>query len=138
MQVNDSFFGKFSDYVKDGNISAEEFTELKSTYLQEFKCMTQYNETSFEFLKRLAKRYGQWFYFDGMRMQFGQIKTSKVKLINKASLHEFGIETNLVSHKTSFAGYDHNNATNIRNSEATTAMGSKDSFSKLIRGVQDL
>jgi len=109
---------------------------IEPTFTKYFNYKTQYNETSFEFLKRLSRRYGQWFYFDGMRMQFGQIKTSKVKLINKASLHEFGIETNLVSHKTSFAGYDHNNATNIRNSEATTAMGSKDSFSKLIRGVQ--
>ena len=109
---------------------------IEPTFTKYFNYKTQYNETSFEFLKRLSRRYGQWLYFDGMRMQFGQTKTSKVKLINKASLHEFGIETNLVSHKTSFAGYDHNNATNIRNSEATTAMGSKDSFSKLIRGVQ--
>ncbi|MEZ0129641.1 contractile injection system protein, VgrG/Pvc8 family, partial [Flavobacterium sp. LBUM151] len=37
---------------------------IKSTYLKEFQNLVQYNETSFNFLKRLATRYGQWFYFD--------------------------------------------------------------------------
>jgi len=101
-----------------------------------FDYKIQYNETSFNFLKRLSARYGQWFYFDGMRMQFGQTKTSKVKLINGSSLHQFGIETNLVSHKTSFAGYDYNNATNIRASELKTSFGSADSFSRIVADRQ--
>ena len=105
---------------------------IKSTYLQEFKCMAQYNETSFEFLKRLAKRYGQWFYFDGMRMQFGQTKTSMIKLINGASLHSFKIQANMVSHKISLGGYDYNGAANIRNASARTSTGSKDSFAAIV------
>jgi len=105
---------------------------IKSTYLQEFKCMAQYNETSFEFLKRLAKRYGQWFYFDGMRMQFGQTKKSEIKLINGSSLHGFTIQANMSAHKISLAGYDYNGANNIRNASAKTATGSKDSFSAIV------
>ncbi|MEO8237647.1 MAG: phage baseplate assembly protein V [Flavobacterium sp.] len=105
---------------------------IRSTYLKEFKYMAQYNETSFNFLKRLSARYGQWFYFDGMRMQFGQTKTSKVKLINGASLHGFKIQTNMVAHKISLAGYDYNNASNIRNASAKTSTGSKDSFSAIV------
>ena len=105
---------------------------IKSTYLQEFKCMAQYNETSFEFLKRLAKRYGQWFYFDGMRMQFGQTKKSEIKLINGSSLHGFKIQANMSAHKISLAGYDYNGANNIRNASAKTATGSKDSFSAIV------
>ncbi|MTD72335.1 type VI secretion system Vgr family protein, partial [Flavobacterium sp. LC2016-13] len=105
---------------------------IEPTYTKIFDYKPQYNETSFDFLKRLSARYGQWFYFDGMRMQFGQTKTSKVKLINGASLHEFGIETNLVSHKTSFGGYDYNLASNITASEAKTNTGSVDSFAKVV------
>jgi|GEM_PF-490307 len=105
---------------------------IKPTNTKYFDCTTQYNETSFNFLKRLSARYGQWFYFDGMRMQFGQTKTSKVKLINGSSLHNFRIQTNLVSHKTSFAGYDYNNAANIRASELKTSFGSADSFSRIV------
>ncbi|OXA91645.1 type VI secretion system Vgr family protein [Flavobacterium hercynium] len=105
---------------------------IKSTYRKEFKNLVQYNETNFEFINRLSQRYAQWFYFDGMRMQFGQTKQSKVKLINGASLHGFTIQTNMTSHKISLTGFDYNNASNLRNSSAKTATGSKDSFATVI------
>ncbi|WP_409416820.1 type VI secretion system Vgr family protein [Flavobacterium sp. PS2] len=105
---------------------------IEPTYTKYLEYKPQYNETSFEFLKRLSARYGQWFYFDGMRMQFGQTKTSKVRLINGATLHNFSIETNLVSHKTSFAGYNYTNATPLRGAEAKTSAGSADSFARVV------
>ncbi|WP_187356519.1 phage late control D family protein, partial [Flavobacterium ajazii] len=120
------------DILAEGPGEFYERDAIKSTYLQEFKYMAQYNETNFDFLKRLAKRYGQWFYFDGMRMQFGQTKTSKIKLINGASLHSFKIQTNMASHKISLGGYDYNSASNIRNASARTSAGSKDSFSAVV------
>ncbi|OOV17478.1 type VI secretion system Vgr family protein [Flavobacterium sp. LM4] len=120
------------DILAEGPGEFYERDAIKSTYLQEFKYMAQYNETNFDFLKRLASRYGQWFYFDGMRMQFGQTKTSKIKLINGSSLHGFKIQTNMASHKISLGGYDYNGATNIRNSAARTSSGSKDSFSAVV------
>jgi len=101
---------------------------IKSTYLKEFQNILQYNETSFEFLKRLATRYGQWFYFDGMRMQYGQTKTSKTVLINGASLHSFKIQANMVSHKIALTGYDYTSGSNIQDASAKTTTGSKDSF----------
>lgn len=101
---------------------------IKSTYLKEFQNLVQYNETSFDFLKRLATRYGQWFYFDGMRMQYGQTKNSKTILVNGASLHSFKIQANMVSHKVSLMGYDYNSAANIQSAAAKTSTGSKDSF----------
>ncbi|MBS7231178.1 type IV secretion protein Rhs [Flavobacterium psychroterrae] len=105
---------------------------IKSTYSKEFKNLIQYNESSFEFLKRISARYGQWFYFDGMRMQFGQTKTSKVKLINGASLHSFKIQTNMTSHKISLSGYDYKNVSNFHDSSTKTSTGSKDSFSSIV------
>jgi len=105
---------------------------IRSTYLKEFKYLAQYNETSFNFLKRLSARYGQWFYFDGMRMQYGQTSQTKIKLINGASLHSFKIQAIMASHKISLAGYNYNNAEGIRNSAARTSTGSKDGFASVI------
>ncbi|WP_264551002.1 type VI secretion system Vgr family protein [Flavobacterium sp. N2038] len=105
---------------------------IRSTYMKEFNYMAQYNETNFNFIKRLAQRYGQWLYFDGMRMQFGQTKTSNIKLINGASLHSFKIQANMSAHKISLAGYDYNNASGIRNSSQRTSVGSKDSFASIV------
>jgi type VI secretion system secreted protein VgrG len=102
------------------------------TYEPNLAYMPQYNETNFDFLKRLAQRYGQWFYHDGMRMQFGQLKNSKVKLINGASLHHFKIQTLLLSHKESVGGYDYNSASNIKNSSGKTATGSGDGFATAV------
>jgi uncharacterized protein involved in type VI secretion and phage assembly len=102
------------------------------TYEPNFAYMPQYNETNFDFLKRLAKRYGQWFYSDGMRMQFGQTKPSKVKLINGASLHHFKIQTLLRSHKESLGAYDYNSASNIKNASAKTTTGSGDGFATAV------
>ncbi|MFD1601294.1 type VI secretion system Vgr family protein [Flavobacterium artemisiae] len=98
------------------------------TYRKEFDYKPQYNETSFDFLKRLSTRYGQWYYFDGMRMQLGQTKASNIKLINGSSLHKFTIEANLVSHKSSFRSYDYTTAQSIRNSSEQTDTGSRDRF----------
>ncbi len=101
---------------------------IMPTYTKTFPSKPQYNETSFNFLKRLSMRYGQWFYFDGMRMQLGQTKASQVKLINGSSLHKFTIETNLASHKTSFGGFDYNNAAAIKNASQKSTTGSQDRF----------
>ena len=102
------------------------------TYEPNLAYMPQYNETNFDFLKRLAQRYGQWFYSDGMRMQFGQTKPSKVKLINGASLHHFKIQTVLLSHKESLGGYDYNSVSNIKNASAKTSTGSGDGFATAV------
>jgi uncharacterized protein involved in type VI secretion and phage assembly len=117
------------DILSEGPTEFYQRDAIRSTYMKEFKYMAQYNESNFNFLKRLAFRYGQWFYFDGMRMQFGQTKTSKVKLINGASLHSFKIQATMASHKISLAGYDYSNASNIRNSSERTSSGSRDSLS---------
>jgi type VI secretion system secreted protein VgrG len=102
------------------------------TYDPNLDYMPQYNETNFKFLKRLAKRYGQWFYSDGMRMQFGQLKPSKIKLINGGSLHHFKIETSIFPHKESLGGYDYNSASQIKNSSLKTTTGSGDRFATIV------
>lgn len=93
-----------------------------------FKGLTQYNETNFEFLKRLAKRYGQWFYFNGLNYYFGIIKSSGIVLVNGASLHNFKISNRLSSQGISLVGYDYNNASFIEKTAKKTKDGSTDSF----------
>ena len=116
------------DILSEGPTEFYQRESIRSTYLKEFNYMAQYNESNFNFLKRLAARYGQWFYFDGMRMQFGQLKNSKIKLINGASMHSFKIEANMTAHGISLGGYDYNNVENIRKASERTSNGSKDSF----------
>ncbi len=45
---------------------------LKPVYKDRIAYETQYNESNFTFLQRLAKQYNEWFYYDGMRLVFGK------------------------------------------------------------------
>jgi type VI secretion system secreted protein VgrG len=45
--------------------------EVKSNFTKPLAYTVQYNESDFDFLNRMAMRYGQWFYYSGQKMIFG-------------------------------------------------------------------
>ena len=45
----------------------------------------QYNETNYQFLQRLARRYGEWFYNDGEQFVFGNLKQEESVSLNYPS-----------------------------------------------------
>jgi Rhs element Vgr protein len=45
----------------------------------EIPYIVQYNETNYQFISRLAQRFGEWLYFDGKELVFGKIKKSDSK-----------------------------------------------------------
>ncbi|WP_373721836.1 phage baseplate assembly protein V [Bacteroides heparinolyticus] len=50
-------------------------------YVKELKYECQYNESDFTFIRRLARQYGEWLYYDGIDLVFGKPKlSSPVKL----------------------------------------------------------
>ena len=48
--------------------------EVEPRYTETIPYCVQYNETHFEFLQRLARRYGEWLYNDGTHLVFGNVK----------------------------------------------------------------
>lgn len=72
-----SFEGKtlnhiVNDVVDDysGNLD----TIIDSRFTDIIPYCVQYNETNFQFLQRLARRYGEWLYNDGTQLIFGNLK----------------------------------------------------------------
>lgn len=49
-------------------------TEVDSRFTDNIPYCVQYNETNFQFLQRLAQRYGEWLYNDGTQLVFGNLK----------------------------------------------------------------
>ena len=49
-------------------------TEIDSRFTDAIPYCVQYNETNFQFLLRLARRYGEWIYNDGTQLVFGNLK----------------------------------------------------------------
>ena len=132
MKKSRTFLDRDLQYIVQEILPAEtpgdfyQRADMAPTYKKRIPYSAQYNETTFEYLKRLATRYGQWFYWDGMRLQFGVIKASKVKLINGSSVHEFTTATQLVLQKVSLTGYDYTQNTRIQASQRKVEGGSSD------------
>lgn len=47
--------------------------EINPEFTEVIPYCVQYNETNFQFLNRLARRYGEWMYYDGQQLVFGRI-----------------------------------------------------------------
>lgn len=65
-----------NDIVNDvvDDYSSHLDTEVDSRFTDTIPYCVQYNETNFQFLQRLARRYGEWLYNDGARLVFGNLK----------------------------------------------------------------
>lgn len=60
---------------------------------------TQYNESNYHFLQRLAETYGEWFFYDGEELVFGKTgrsKTEVAKLEYRINLKQMEYELRLV------------------------------------------
>uniref|UniRef100_UPI0010AB1FA6 type VI secretion system Vgr family protein n=1 Tax=Flavobacterium sp. H122 TaxID=2529860 RepID=UPI0010AB1FA6 len=86
---------------------------VRTRFSTKYAYIVQYNETDFQFLQRLAIQYGEWMYYDGDYLQFGEIKTTKATLNNGVNLHNFKITSRLRPQKVAFKGYDYNYASEI-------------------------
>ena len=59
--------------------------------------VVQYNESNFDFLSRLAAKYGEWFFYDGSDLIFGKItKDHKVDLPVDKDLFDFDFSLKLI------------------------------------------
>lgn len=78
-----------SDYEIDMDVSPYHKDNLAYT--------VQYNESDFDFLNRLAMRYGQWFYYNGRTMVFGSPGSpgGEPKLVYGVNMQNFSYDIKL-------------------------------------------
>lgn len=91
----------------------------------------QYNETNYQFLQRLAQRYGEWLYYDGKQLVFGNLKKDEdtVKLKYPSNdVPSYGIDM-MMQH------VEFKHVTSSYNAYASTQ---KDGLSEMSRRYNDL
>jgi type VI secretion system secreted protein VgrG len=82
--------------------------EIKSTYTKKIKYTVQYRESNFAFINRLAARYGQWFYYDGLKLIFGgPPKSETIRLKFGKDLTHFDIAMKTIPLNFKVLGYDY-------------------------------
>jgi type VI secretion system secreted protein VgrG len=64
---------------------------VDSTFKDGIDYIVQHNESSYEFIKRLAEQYGQWFYYNGEKVIFGKPEDKVTELTYHYDLREFNL-----------------------------------------------
>ena len=72
----------------------------------------QYRESDWEFIKRLATRYGEWLYYNGQQIVFGGAGGKTVELVEEKDVYSYELKMRLVPQKFSYVGYDAKRAQN--------------------------
>jgi len=89
-----------------GNYSVQ--NKVSPTFKDKIPYTVQYRETAFKYLQRLADEYGQWFYYDGEKVVFGEKeKASAVKLKLGDDLISYGIKLRSMPLKDISKAYDY-------------------------------
>lgn len=90
LTLRDIVSKSITDYSKD--IATEVNPKMTST----IPYVVQYNENTYQFLSRLAQRYGEFFYFEDGKMVFGKIsQQDKVTLYPDVDITSYHYELNL-------------------------------------------
>jgi Rhs element Vgr protein len=79
----------------------------------QFPYIVQYNETRHDFLRRLATRFGEWFYYDGTELHFGKLSGSKTDLKLGIDLTDFKFSIGTNPLKFKYIGYDYTKAEKV-------------------------
>lgn len=66
--LNKTLTNIVTDTVDAAGIEAE----IAPIYKDKIEYQSQYNETHFQFIQRLAKQYNEWLYYDGIKLIFGK------------------------------------------------------------------
>ena len=91
--------------------------------------LAQYKETVFNFMNRLSMQYGEWFYYDGKDIFFGNPnKTESTKIIYDMDLEEVRLIANLIPGK--YKGYSYEYDKNDTPINAEPSVPSMDSYQK--------
>jgi uncharacterized protein involved in type VI secretion and phage assembly len=88
----------------------------------------QYNENRYDFMRRLAKRYGEWFYYDGTQLSFGKLADSKTDLKLGMDLTDFNFSIRLNPLKFKYIAYDTTTAEPVET--VSSKSGGKDNLNK--------
>ncbi|MBK1897034.1 type VI secretion system Vgr family protein [Chryseobacterium paridis] len=72
---------------------------------------SQYNETHYNYLTRIAEAYGEQFYYDGEILHFGKLPSSErsIELVYGSNVNDVQIELKAIHTKPEFFGYNSSN-----------------------------
>ena len=87
----------------------------------------QYKESDYEFLQRLAKRHGEYFYYTGEKLIFGVQVQPILKLGENMDLIDVEFEMKMQAQEFTFTAYDTKNGSKIEKNSSSVQSEFKES-----------
>ena len=97
--------------------------KLKPKNDKELFYTVQYNQTTFEFYRMMAARYGEWLYYNGTELVMGEPGSDSVSLKQEEDVFDLDITAKLVKAPEKIAGFDHYKGKAATNEKAAAAKG---------------
>lgn len=96
--------------------------------------IVQYEESNYNFLSRLAMRYGEWFFYDGEKLVFGQLPSSSAETLEygtNISGFDFGIKAKPASFEYKSYNYEKNDTWEVKSSEGESGGLDQNKYGKV-------
>jgi type VI secretion system secreted protein VgrG len=77
-------------------------SDIKPNTTDKLSYIVQYNENAYNFIARLAVRFGEWFYYDGKKLIFGTLPQKTVNLLCNKDLLSFNISLKTINTNFSY------------------------------------
>lgn len=111
--------------------------EVKPANNRQLKYIVQYKETGFQFLHRLAQRYGEWFFYNGQQIIFGQFQPQKITLTHQVDLIDFDLELRIKPNNQSMNGYEYRQYQVLEDGTPQKAPGNIDSYTQHAQSLSE-
>ncbi|WKN41295.1 type VI secretion system Vgr family protein [Tunicatimonas pelagia] len=93
--------------------------------------VVQYNESNYAFLQRMAARFGEWCFYDGTQLVFGEpIRNKKIDLPLVKDLFDLDFSFKVQPVNFKVFSYDYSNSTVYESSGANSAVDNLDDYGK--------
>ncbi len=79
--------------------------KTKPKYKDRISYTTQYQQTRYEYIQMLSKRYGEWLYWNGETLVFGGYGGKTVELLDSEDMEDYEIHTKLIPQNFSYQAY---------------------------------
>ena len=114
-------------------------TTVDPTFSTKIPYFVQYNESSFQYINRLANLYGEWFYYDGTKLYFGKPhqQEANLELVFGRDLSSFDFGLNLSPSKFKLLGYDYLGHKYPESPSASSNVGGLDDYGKTLARSSD-
>ncbi|HVI47539.1 MAG TPA: phage baseplate assembly protein V [Chitinophaga sp.] len=101
------------------------------------KYVVQYKESTFDFLQRMSQRFGEWFFYNGQQVIFGNYQPKEASLVHLVDMMSFDIEMKVQPNNQQMHGFDYRNNKAVEDSTTSQSAGKVNDYTQHVEGISE-